>query len=336
MARPSDRQRRSPWFLVVPGALAAAFLVVPILALLIRTPWHALPSLYRNDGVLTALRLSLLTATMATGISLVLGVPLAWILARMRFPGRRLLRAAVVVPLVLPPVVAGIALLEAFGRRGVAGSSLYALTGISLPFSTAAVVMAQTFVALPFLVITVEGGLRGADQRTEEVAATLGAGGFMVLRRITLPAVAPSIAAGAVLCWARALGEFGATVTFAGAFPGRTETMPVAVYFALENDPSSAIALSLVLLVISSACSSRSETDGSVPSPLHERRWGSRRTPRPHGRRPEHQRADHGPARRGHRHHRAQRCWQDDASACAVRPPPDRRGTSRAQWASAR
>jgi molybdate transport system permease protein len=201
--------------------------------------------------VLAALRLSLETATLATAACLVLGVPLAWLLARTRLPGRRLIRALVTVPLVLPPVVGGVALLLVFGRRGVLGGWLDSAFGISLPFTTAGVVVAEAFVAMPFLVISVEGALRGADARYEEAAATLGAGRWTAFRRVTLPLIAPGVAAGAVLCWARALGEFGATITFAGNFPGTTQTMPLAVYLALEQDVDSAIVLSLVLLVVS-------------------------------------------------------------------------------------
>jgi len=186
-------------------------------------------------------------------ICLVLGVPLAWLLARVRFRGRRLVRALVIVPLVLPPVVGGVALLMALGRRGLVGSWLYDTFGVSLPFTTAGVVVAEAFVAMPFLVISVEGALRAADPRYEEAAATLGATGWTAFRRVTLPLIAPGVAAGAVLCWARALGEFGATITFAGNYPGRTQTMPLAVYLALETDPAAAIVLSLVLLTLSVA-----------------------------------------------------------------------------------
>jgi molybdate transport system permease protein len=184
-------------------------------------------------------------------VSLVLGVPLAWVLARAEFPGRRLVRALVTVPLVLPPVVGGVALLLVFGRRGLVGSWLDATFGVSLPFTTAGVVVAEAFVAMPFLVISVEGALRGADARYEEAAATLGASRWTAFRRVTLPLIAPGVAAGAVLCWARALGEFGATITFAGNFPGRTQTMPLAVYLALEQDLDAAIVLSLLLLLVS-------------------------------------------------------------------------------------
>ncbi len=182
-----------------------------------------------------------------------LGVPLAWLLARARFPGRRIVRALVTLPLVLPPVVGGVALLLALGRNGIVGKWLDSWFGITLPFTTAGVVVAEAFVAMPFLVISVEGTLRAADARYEEAAATLGASRFTAFRRVTLPMIAPGVAAGAVLAWARALGEFGATITFAGSFPGRTQTMPLSVYLALQDDPDAAIALSLVLLAVSVA-----------------------------------------------------------------------------------
>jgi molybdate transport system permease protein len=200
--------------------------------------------------VLTALRLSLVSASAATVVSLVLGVPLAWVLARVDFPGRQVLRALVTLPLVLPPVVGGLALLLALGRSGIIGRYLDTWFGLSLPFTTPGVILAETFVAMPFLVVTVEGALRSADRELEEAAATLRASRLTVFRRVTVPLIGPSITAGAVLCWARALGEFGATITFAGSFPGTTQTMPLAVYNALQTDPDAAIALSLVLLLV--------------------------------------------------------------------------------------
>jgi molybdate transport system permease protein len=237
--------------LLVPALIAVAFLVLPLAGLIIRAPWGHLGTALSGSDATQALVLSLWTATTSTGISLVVGVPLAWVLARTSFPGQRLLRAMVTLPLVLPPVVGGVALILAFGRTGFIGHLLDSWFGLTIPFTPIAVVMAETFVAMPFLIITVEGALRSADQGFEEAAATLGARRMLVFRRVTLPLVAPSLGAGAVLCWARALGEFGATITFAGAFPGQTETMPIAVYFALETDPDAAIALSLVLLVVS-------------------------------------------------------------------------------------
>ncbi|WP_326823274.1 ABC transporter permease [Streptosporangium sp. NBC_01756] len=242
---------RVPWILVVPAVLGMAFLVLPLAGLLVRAPWPTLLERLGEPQVLEALRLSLVTATLATLVCLLLGVPLAWLLARVAFPGRRLVRALVTVPLVLPPVVGGVALLLVLGRRGLIGQWLDATFGVTLPFTTAGVVVAEAFVAMPFLVISVEGALRAADLRFEEAAATLGASRWIIFRRVTLPLVAPGITAGAVLCWARALGEFGATITFAGNFPGRTQTMPLAVYLALESEPEAAIVLSLVLLAVS-------------------------------------------------------------------------------------
>ncbi len=256
----SERARRAarggasrsvPAPLLAPALVAAGFLALPLAGLIIRAPWSSLGTALTGSDATQALVLSLWTASVATAISLVIGVPLAWALARGSFPGQRLLRALTTLPLVLPPVVGGVALLLAFGRTGLIGRYLDSWFGLTIPFSPVAVVMAETFVAMPFLVITVEGALRSADQGFEEAAATLGATRMTVFRRVTVPMIAPSLGAGAVLCWARALGEFGATITFAGSFPGRTETMPIAVYYALETDPDAAIALSLVLLFVS-------------------------------------------------------------------------------------
>ena len=243
----------APLPLLLPALLGLAFLVLPLVALLVRAPWRSMPDLLTSTEVWQALRLSLVCATAATAVSLVFGVPLAWLLARVEFPGRGLLRALVTLPLVLPPVVGGVALLMALGRNGVLGRWLDSWFGITLPFTTAGVVLAETFVAMPFLVISVEGALRAADLRYEEAAATLGAGRWTIFRRVTLPLVAPGVAAGAVLCWARALGEFGATITFAGNFPGRTQTMPLAIYLGFELDLSVALTLAIVLLAISFA-----------------------------------------------------------------------------------
>jgi molybdate transport system permease protein len=243
--------RSVPAPLLAPALVAVAFLVLPLAGLLIRAPWSHIGSALSGADATQALLLSLWTASAATVIALVIGVPLAWLLARSSFPGQRLLRALVTLPLVLPPVVGGVALLLAFGRTGFLGTYLNSWFGVTIPFTSVAVVMAEAFVAMPFLIITVEGALRSADQGFEEAAATLGAGRMTVFRRVTVPLIAPSLGAGAVLCWARALGEFGATITFAGSFPGRTETMPIAVYYALETDPDAAIALSLVLLLVS-------------------------------------------------------------------------------------
>jgi molybdate transport system permease protein len=246
--RPS---RRPPPLLVLLGALGAAVFVVPLVGLLARTPWSDLPALLSNGVVIDALRLSIIASLVTTVIAAVLGIPLAWLLARATFPGRWIVRGVVTLPLVLPPVVGGAALLFALGRSGLIGRPLYDATGVVLPFSLWGVVVATTFVAMPFTVITVEGALRNLDQRYEGAAASLGAGRWTVLRRVTLPLIAPSLGAGLVLTWARAFGEFGATITFAGNLQGRTQTLPLAVFVALESDRDVAVAISLLMVVIS-------------------------------------------------------------------------------------
>jgi len=247
------RRRRTPPALVVPAVAGVLFLVAPFAALVARAPWDRLAGLVASGPAITALWLSLRTATAATVLCVLLGVPLAWVLARTALRGRNLLRALVTMPLVMPPVVGGVALLSLLGRRGLLGARLDAWFGLTVPFTTAAVVVAEAFVALPFLVLSVDGTLRSADVRYEQAAAVLGASRWYVFRRVTLPMVAPSVAAGAVLCFARALGEFGATITFAGNFPGTTQTMPLAIYLAMERDPDVALALSLVLIAVSVA-----------------------------------------------------------------------------------
>ncbi|NEM90765.1 molybdate ABC transporter permease subunit [Galbitalea soli] len=254
--RGDGRGTRIPGVLVVPAAIGLAFLVLPLVALLARVPWGQLGEILAAPEIGSALGLSLGCGLAATALSLVLGIPLAWVLARSGgwHPVlRRLLRALVTIPLVLPPVVGGVALLLLLGRRGLLGQYLDAWFGIQLPFTTPAVILSETFVALPFLVLAVEGALRGADLRLEDAAETLGASRFYIFRRVTLPLVAPGVVAGAVLCFARALGEFGATITFAGNFPGVTRTMPIAAYLALETDPPAAYVISLVLLAVSIA-----------------------------------------------------------------------------------
>jgi molybdate transport system permease protein len=235
----------------VPASLALLLLAVPLAGLVGRAPWRDVPRELADPQVLDAVRLSLVCSLCATAIAVTVGVPLAWLLARGSFPGRRLLRALAALPLVLPPVVGGVALLLAFGRRGLVGVWLDRWFGVQLPFTTAGVVLAETFVALPFLVLTAEAGFRSANRRLEEAARTLGARPGTVFRRVTVPLVMPSLAAGAVLCWARALGEFGATLAFAGNLPGRTQTAPLKVYLLLETRPQGAIVLSLLLLVVS-------------------------------------------------------------------------------------
>ncbi len=254
---PTGRRRvaaqRPPVAVAVLGVVGLALFVVPLAGLLARTPWARVPELLGTDVVTQALWLSTVSSLGATAISLVLGVPLAWLLARVEFPGRRLVRGIVMLPLVLPPVVGGAALLFALGRRGLVGGPLERATGLVLPFSTWGVVIASTFVAMPFLVITVEGALRNLDQRHEGAAATLGASRWTVMRRVTMPMIAPSLASGLVLTWARAFGEFGATVTFAGNLQGRTQTMPLAVFVALDGQRDAAVAMSLVMVVVSLA-----------------------------------------------------------------------------------
>ena len=246
--------RRAPLWLVVPAVVGAALFVLPVVALAARAPWSDAADVVTGSVATEALRLSLVCSLLATAISLVLGVPLAWLYARSAFRGRRVLRALTTLPMVLPPVVGGVALLYAFGSgRGLVGGWLADTAGIRLPFTTAGAVLAQVFVAMPFLVLTVEAGFRGVDPAQEEAARTLGASPWTIFRRVTLPLARPAVVAGAVLCWARALGEFGATITFAGNFPGRTQTVPLAVFVELERDPARAVVLSLVLLGVSVA-----------------------------------------------------------------------------------
>jgi molybdate transport system permease protein len=237
--------------LPVLGALAAVFLALPLVSLLQRTPWSRIGELLGSDAAQEALWLSLQVAVMATVIATVLGVPLAWVLARTTFPGRTVVRALVLLPMVMPPVVGGVALLYALGRNGLVGQWLYDWFDVTLPFSKAGAVLAVTYVALPFLVITVESGLRSLDPGYEEASRTLGAGRTTTFWRVTLPLLAPQLAAGAALAFARALGEFGATITFAGNAEGRTRTLPLAIYTFLQTDREAAIALSVVLLAVS-------------------------------------------------------------------------------------
>jgi len=252
--RAADRAASSPPALVfVLGGLAALFFALPFVGLIVRAPWSSFGTILRDDGVRTALWLSLATSVIATVIAIGIGVPLAWLLARSSLPGRGIVRALCTLSMVLPPVVAGVALFLALGRRGVVGRPLGELFGVSLPFTTASVVIAQLFVAMPFLVLTVEAALRGLDPSGEQAARTLGASRGYVFRRVTLPSIRPALVSGIVLTWARALGEFGATITFAGSFPGTTRTVPLATYLALENDPDQAILLSIVLVAVSFA-----------------------------------------------------------------------------------
>jgi molybdate transport system permease protein len=235
------------------AAIGALFVGLPVAALFVRAPWDGLGRALTAGGATTALRLSVVVSLCAAALSVFLGVPLAWLLSRVEFPGRSVLRAIVILPVVLPPVVGGVALLQALGREGIAGRWLHDALGVQLTFTTAGAVVAATFVSMPFVVLTAEAGLRAVDHRYERAAMTFGAAPSYVFRRVTLPLIAPQLGAGAVLAWARALGEFGATVTFAGNLPGRTQTLPLAVYQLRETDAEGAIALSLVLVVISAA-----------------------------------------------------------------------------------
>jgi molybdate transport system permease protein len=238
-----------PRWIYVPALLGAVFVLLPLVAIVAEVDWTDFLSLITSDASRDAFLLSLRTSAASTALCVLLGVPMALVLARRDFPGLGVLRSRVLLPLVLPPVVAGIARLYTFGRRGLLGGTLETL-GIEIAFSTIAVVMAQTFVALPFMVVSLEGALRTAGQRYEVVAASLGAGPTTVFRRITLPLVLPGLISGAVLAFARSLGEFGATITFAGSLQGRTRTLPLEIYLQRETDPDAAVALSLVLVVV--------------------------------------------------------------------------------------
>ena len=242
---------RAPWAVAALAVAAVVFLALPLIGLVARVPWSKIPSVLAEPSALDALRLSLTASLAATCIALLVGVPLAWVLARVEFPGRGLVRGLVLLPLVLPPVVGGAALLFALGRSGILGAPLYQATGLVLPFSWWGLVVAVTFVSMPFLVITAEAGFRNLDRRYENAAAGLGAGRWAVLTRVTLPLAFPSLLAGAMLTWARALGEFGATITFAGNLPGKTQTLPLAVFVALEGGDPAAEVLSLLMVALS-------------------------------------------------------------------------------------
>jgi molybdate transport system permease protein len=246
-------KRSIPGVFVVLAILGIAFVALPLAGLIQRTPWSRTVDVLTSNSSLTALRLSIVVATSAAVLSLVLGFPVAWALSRSSFLGRRVVRGLVILPLVMPPVVGGVALLAVFGRRGFLGAPLYDVFGVQLTFTTPAAVLAAAFVSFPLMVLALEAGLRSLDTRLEDAAATLGGSRWYVLRRVTIPMLAPQIAAGLVLSWARALGEFGATITFAGNLQGRTQTLPLAVFERLQTDPDGAIALSLLLVAVSLA-----------------------------------------------------------------------------------
>jgi molybdate transport system permease protein len=246
-------ERSLPWPALLLAVVAIVFFALPLFGLVSRAPWGDVGTILRRPNVREALKLSIVCSVCATALSVVFGLPLAWLLARRRFVGRSAVRALCTLSMVLPPVVGGVALLFALGRRGLAGQWLDRWFDIRLPFSTAGVVLAQTFVAMPFFVVTVEAALRQADRGHDEAARTLGAGTWYSFRRVTLPAIRSALIAGAVLSWARAFGEFGATITFAGNFPGKTQTLPLSVYLALDTDPQQAIVLALLMVAVSFA-----------------------------------------------------------------------------------
>jgi molybdate transport system permease protein len=246
-----ERQRFNPLLLLL-GALAMLFFIFPLAGLITGAPWGHIASVITSKAALQALELSIVASLASTGLALIFGFPLAWLLARGNFRGKGLVRGLTTLPMVLPPVVGGIALLLAYGRKGFIGRPLENATGITLPFTLAGVIVAESFVAMPFFVITVESGLRSMNRRLEDAARSLGANRRTVFLRVTLPLIWPSLAAGTVLTWARALGEFGATITFAGNLPGVTQTMPLAIYISQSsNQTDQAIALSLILVLVS-------------------------------------------------------------------------------------
>ncbi|MEP6973582.1 MAG: ABC transporter permease [Actinomycetota bacterium] len=246
----SSPRHKTPLPITILATIGVAFVVLPLAALLIRAPWSHLVDQLSSSGAWIALRLSVEVSLAAAGLSLIFGAPIAWVLARSNVPARALLRAIVILPLVLPPVVGGVGLLAALGRSGVIGRWLDAI-GIQLTFTIWGAIVATTFVSIPLVILAVEAGLRSLDPRFEQAASAMGASRGYVLRRVTLPLLRPQIAAGLVLAWARALGEFGATITFAGNLAGRTQTLPLAVFQARQTDPGAAILISLLLVALS-------------------------------------------------------------------------------------
>lgn len=244
---------RAPLPLVAIAGVAVAFLLVPLIGLLLRMPWNSLTSLLSGSGVGEAVRLSLVVSLSAMVLCVILGLPLAWVLARVPFRGRRYVHVLVLLPMVLPPIVGGTALLFALGRRGFVGQLLDSWFGVTLPFTTAGAIVAATFVGLPFFVVTVESALSQLNDQYEQTAGSLGATPMRTFATVTLPLIKNAILAGAALSWARALGEFGATITFAGDAPGRTRTLPLAIFVALETEPERALVLSLILVLVSLA-----------------------------------------------------------------------------------
>lgn len=246
----SRRRSAVPRLLFIPAGLAVALFTLPVVALVLRAPWGEFGSILRGGDTGRAVGLSLVTSLITTGIALVIGVPLALALARTRLPGRRLILAMCTLSMVLPPVVAGVALLSVLGRRAPLGRLLDDWFGVTIPFTGAAVVIAQLFVAMPFLIVTIESALGSVDRTPEEMARTLGARPWRVLATVTLPSVRSAVLAGVVLTWARAIGEFGATITFAGNLPGVTRTLPTETYLALQDDPDRALMLAVIQVAV--------------------------------------------------------------------------------------
>lgn len=247
----SARLGRPPLGLLVPAGVAVALLALPLVSLSLATPWAELPHLLADAAVRDALGITAISSLGSVAACLLLGTPLAWTLARVDFRGRAVLRALVTVPLVLPPVVGGVALATALGRNGLIGGPLREFFDLTIPYTTMGVVVAHTFASMPFYVLAVEGALRSGGTHLDMVAATLGASRWTTFWRVTLPVALPGVIAGGVLAWARSLGEFGATITFAGNYPGTTQTMPSLIYSTLQADPDTARTLSMILLMVS-------------------------------------------------------------------------------------
>lgn len=241
-----------PRWLLAAAVLAVLLAALPLAGMAARVPWARVPELLGSEAARDALLLSLRTCALSTVLCILLGTPLAVVLSRSSGPMVALARTVTALPMVLPPVVAGLALLITLGRTGVVGQHLSVL-GIEIGFTTAAVVIAQTFVAMPFLVVALEGALRSVDSGLERIAASLGASPTRVLATVTLPLVLPALVAGATMSFARALGEFGATLTFAGSLQGTTRTLPLEIYLSREADTETALALAVVLIAVAAA-----------------------------------------------------------------------------------
>ena len=245
------KQRRAPYSLLLIATLGFALLAIPFIGLSQRTPWSSFVQIATEETVLRSISLSMVIATSSAGICVFLGIPLGWVLARAEFRGLRIMRAIVLLPMVLPPVAGGTALLFALGRKGFVGEKLDSWFGVTLPFTTAGAIIAATFVALPFFVLTIESAAAELDSKLEEASLNLGATPIRTFFTVTLPMLRNSILAGIALSWARALGEFGATITFAGDNPGQTRTLPLQLFVALETNPERAMVIGMLMVLIS-------------------------------------------------------------------------------------